>query len=133
MDVVIAALSTPRRREILRLVWREERSAGDIHRALPDVTFGAVSQHLKVLEAAGLVGRRHDGRQRFYRARPERLGPFREWLESTWDSALYRLKLRAELEEARRGPAPRRRTRAARTTTARTPGAKPTKPTRRST
>lgn len=135
MDVVIAALSTPRRREILRLVWREERSAGEIHRALPDVTFGAVSQHLKVLEAAGLVGRRHEGRQRFYRALPERLGPFREWLESTWDSALYRLKLRAELEEARRGPAPRPRARtsAARTTTARKPGAKPRKPTRRST
>ncbi|HKE13430.1 MAG TPA: metalloregulator ArsR/SmtB family transcription factor [Kofleriaceae bacterium] len=146
MDAIIAALSTPRRREILRLVWREERSAGEIHRALPDVTFGAVSQHLKLLEAAGLVGRRREGRQRFYLARPERLAPFREWLESTWDGALYRLKLRAELEEARRGPAPRPRlkkkqattnptktTRAARTTTAKRRGGEPTKPTRRKT
>jgi DNA-binding transcriptional ArsR family regulator len=103
------ALGTPRRREILRLVWREERSAGEIHRALSDVTFGAVSQHLRVLEAAGLVAFRRQGRQRFYRARPERLGPLREWLETMWDSALYGLKLRAELEEARRGPQPRRR------------------------
>jgi len=111
MDSLVSVLGTPRRREILRLVWREERSAGEIHRAFPDVTFGAVSQHLRVLEAAGLVARRREGRLRFYRARLESLGPFREWLESTWDSALYRLKLRAELEEARRGPRPRRRKR----------------------
>jgi hypothetical protein len=37
------------------------------------------------------------------------MGPFRKWLESTWDDALYRLKLHAELEEARRGPEPRER------------------------
>ncbi len=111
MDRIIGALGTPRRREILRLVWSDEMSASEIHRALPDVTFGAVSQHLKVLEAAGLVARRHEGRHRFYRASQEQLGPFRVWLESSWDSALYRLKLRAELEEARRGPRPRRRRR----------------------
>ena len=111
MDSLVSALGTPRRREILRLVWREERSAGEIHRAIPDVTFGAVSQHLRVLETVGLLARRREGRRRLYRARHEGLGPFREWLESTWDSALYRLKLRAELEEARRGPRPRRRKR----------------------
>ena len=105
------ALGTPRRREILRLVWHEERSASEIHRAIPDVTFGAVSQHLGILENAGLVARRREGRRRLYRARREGLGPFREWLESMWASALYRLKLRAELEEARRGPRPRRRNR----------------------
>jgi DNA-binding transcriptional ArsR family regulator len=110
-SLIIGALGTPRRREILRLVWREERSAGEIHRALGDVTFGAVSQHLRVLETAGLVARRQDGRHRFYRARPELLAPFRAWLESTWEGALYRLKLRAELEEARRGPRRRARRR----------------------
>ena len=46
-------------------------------------------------------------------ARKDELGPFRAWLESTWDGALYRLKLRAELEEARRGPRPRERRRKA--------------------
>lgn len=111
MDAVLAALATPRRREILRLVWREERSAGEIHRALADVTFGAVSQHLRVLESAGLVAGRRQGRQRFYQARREPLAPFGEWLEASWDDALYRLKLRAELEEARRGPSPRRKRR----------------------
>lgn len=108
---VLAAVATPRRREILRLIWDQEASAGAIHRALPDVTFGAVSQHLGVLQQAGLVGVRRDGRHRLYRARPEALGPLRAWLESTWSDALYRLKVQAELEQARRGPRPARRAR----------------------
>jgi DNA-binding transcriptional ArsR family regulator len=103
-ETLLAALGTPRRREILRLVWSEERCAGEIHRRLADVSFAAVSQHLRVLEGAGLVERRPQGRHRFYRARPERLGPFKPWLQSMWEAALYRLKLRAELEQARRGP-----------------------------
>ena len=103
----MAVLGAPRRREILRLLFRGERRAGDIHRALPDVTFGAVSQHLRRLADAGLVSVRPEGRERYYRALPERLGPLRRWLESMWGDALYRLKLAAELEAGRRGPRPR--------------------------
>ena len=105
MTPVLHALGAPRRREILRLVWNGERSAGDIHRALGDVTFGAVSQHLRVLEEAALVASRRDGRRRFYAARKDAAGPLRRWLESMWGDALYRLKLQAELEASRRGPA----------------------------
>jgi len=108
---VLQILGTPRRREILRLVWKGERSAGDIHRALGDVTFGAVSQHLRQLEEASLLQGRREGRHRFYAARKEALGPLAQWLESMWDDALYKLKLRAELEESRRGPRRRRRRR----------------------
>ena len=104
MPATLAALGTPRRREILRLVWTEERSAGAIHGELADVTFGAVSQHLRVLKSAGLVACRADGRRRFYRARRAALGPFKSALEAQWAGALDRLKLLAELEEARRGP-----------------------------
>ena len=111
MNATLQALVAPRRREILRLVWEGEKTAGDIHRSLGDVTFGAVSQHLNVLVDSGLVRRRRDGRHRLYEARRASLGPFRAWLESSWDDALYRLKLRAELEEARRGPRSRGRRR----------------------
>ena len=104
----LVVLAAPRRREILRLLRSGERSAGAIHRALPDVTFGAVSQHLRVLSDAGLVAVRPAGRARFYRGRPERLGPLRACLESMWDDALYQLKLAAELEAGRRGPRSRR-------------------------
>ena len=109
MRPLLQVLAAPRRREILRLVWERERSAGAIHEALGDVSFGAVSQHLRLLTDAGLLARREQGRSRFYAARKDGLGPFRPGLEAMWDSALYRLKLRAELEEARRGPRPWRR------------------------
>jgi DNA-binding transcriptional ArsR family regulator len=109
---LLPLLASPRRRELLRLTWHEERSAGDLHRAMPDVTWGAVSLHLGALVAAGLVAGRADGRRRFYRARPDALGPAAPWLEAMWQDALWRLKLLAELDETRRGP--RRRARARR-------------------
>jgi DNA-binding transcriptional ArsR family regulator len=100
----LKVLAAPRRREMLRLVWSRERSAGEIHRALGDVTFGAVSQHLRALAGASLVRVRRQGTFRFYRADRRAAAPFRAWLEASWDQALYRLTLAAELEEARRGP-----------------------------
>ncbi|HTS89245.1 MAG TPA: metalloregulator ArsR/SmtB family transcription factor [Gemmatimonadales bacterium] len=108
---VLRALAAPRRREILRVLRYDEASAGVIARALPDVSFGAVSQHLRVLEGAGLVRVRREGRQRFYQMQPETLGALRPWLEAMWDDALYTLKVKAELEEARRGPRPNQRRR----------------------
>ena len=108
MPSPIDVLASPRRREILRLVWSQERAAGEIHQALADVTFGAVSQHLRRLAGTGLVTVRREGRQRYYRACPRALGPIARALEAMWNDALYRLKLSAELEEARRGPRARR-------------------------
>jgi DNA-binding transcriptional ArsR family regulator len=106
---VLDAIASPRRREILRLVWDGEQTAGAIHRAMPDVTFGAVSLQLRVLEKAGLVEARTQQRNRFYQARREAFGPVAAILERMWDDALWKLKLAAELEETRRGPKPSRR------------------------
>ena len=110
---LLSALASPRRQEILRLTWSEERSAGAIHQAMPDVTFGAVSLQLKALLEAGLIEARvpkDDARNRYYKARPEALGEMGKMLERMWDDALWKLKLAAELEESRRGPRPRRKT-----------------------
>ena len=109
LAAIASAIASPRRREILRLVWEREVSAGDIARAMPDVTFGAVSLQLRALLDAGLVDVRVDGRTRWYRARREALGPVARVLERMWDDALWRLQLAAELEQTRRGPKPRRR------------------------
>jgi DNA-binding transcriptional ArsR family regulator len=105
--MVLASIASPRRQEILRLVWREERTAGEIHRLMPDVTFGAVSLQLKRLLEAGLVEARSESRFHYYRARREALGAVGEMLEHMWSDALWRLKLAAELEESRRGPQPK--------------------------
>jgi DNA-binding transcriptional ArsR family regulator len=107
---LLSALASPRRQEILRLTWREERTAGAIHQAMPDVTFGAVSLQLKALLEAGLIEARAENRNRFYKARPEALGEMGKMLERMWDDALWKLKLAAELEEGRRGPRPSRKT-----------------------
>ncbi len=101
---VLRAVASPRRCEILRLLWDRELNAGAIHAAMPDVTFGAVSLHLRQLAQAGLVQVRAEHRHRFYRGRKEALGPLGGMLEQMWDDALWKLKLAAELEQSRRGP-----------------------------
>ena len=109
--VLLSAIGSPRRREILRLLWDQELTAGAIHQAMPDVTFGAVSLQLKVLADAGLVESRAEAQFRVYKVRREALGPVAAMLERMWTDALWQLKLNAELKESRRGPQPRQRRR----------------------
>jgi len=92
------ALAEPRRREIVSLVWAEEREAGGIHRAVGDVTFGAVSQHLKVLREAGAVRMRAEGRRRLYRADRAAVRGLLAELERMWTDKLGDLKSLAEME-----------------------------------
>src|ERR671913_2484014 len=94
----VRVVSEPRRREILRLVWDAERPASEIA-AHFDVTFGAVSQHLGVLQQAGLVSVRKDGTRRFYRANRSALRPFASMLRSMWAAELDTLALLAEEAE----------------------------------
>jgi DNA-binding transcriptional ArsR family regulator len=108
---LLSAVASPRRREILRLLWDRDLTAGAIHEAMPDITFGAVSLQLKVLLEAGLVESQADRQFRVYHVRREALSPVAPMLEQMWTDALWRLKLKAELAETRRGPKPRRRAR----------------------
>jgi DNA-binding transcriptional ArsR family regulator len=108
---LLTVIASPRRQEILRLLWQGEQSAGAINEAMPDITFGAVSLQLRVLLDAGLVERRSQGQQRLYRVRRDALGDLAPMLEAMWSDALWRLKLAAELEQSRRGPHPHPKTR----------------------
>jgi DNA-binding transcriptional ArsR family regulator len=98
MDAALRAIAEPRRREILRLVRDEERTAGDIA-ARFDVTRPAISQHLTVLRDAGLIVERREGTRRWYRARPEGARELRAWIDAFWDDGLARLAAAAEQEE----------------------------------
>src|SRR5215510_11162346 len=109
--VLLSVVASPRRREILRLLWDRDLTAGAIHEAMPDITFGGVSLQLKVLLEAGLVECQADRQFRVYRVRREALTAVAPMLEQMWTDALWRLKLKAELAETRRGPKPRRRSR----------------------
>lgn len=91
MQAVLDAIANPRRREILRLVWERELSAGDIASRF-DVSWPAVSQNLAVLRKAGLVTERREANRRYYRADPEALGSLRSVLQEMWTQDLGRLQ-----------------------------------------
>ena len=98
MQTAMRALAEPRRVEILRLVRRDELPAGEIAGRF-DVTRPAISQHLRVLEEAGLVTVRREGTRRLYRARPEALAELRAFLDGLWEDRLDNRKMAAEAEE----------------------------------
>ena len=77
---VFHAIAHPARRKILLTLRDGERAAGEL--AAPfRTTFGAISQHLRVLEDAELVSVRREGRQRLYRLRAKPLGDVVEWID----------------------------------------------------
>jgi len=100
----IQVIAEPRRRRILEMLWDDELAAGEIAAGF-DVTFGAISQHLAVLRDAGLVAMRKEGNRRLYRVEKDRLGPWRDVLETMWSETLDRLAEAVEGDEAssRRG------------------------------
>jgi DNA-binding transcriptional ArsR family regulator len=100
MDAALRAIADPIRRQILRLIWREERTAGDIG-AQFDVSQPAISQHLKVLRDTGLVAVRRAGTRRYYRANRAAMAAVRALLEDFWDERLAALKQAVEAEQRR--------------------------------
>jgi DNA-binding transcriptional ArsR family regulator len=86
-----AALGDPTRRAIFARVAERPSPVGELARALP-VSRPAVSQHLKVLKAAGLVIDRPEGNRRIYRADPDGLAALRAQLDGFWTTALANYK-----------------------------------------
>ena len=101
MNAVLRAIADPIRRRILSLVWREERTAGEIA-ARFEVSQPAISQHLKVLRETGLVAVRRDGTRRLYRADQASMARVRAVVEAFWDDRLAVLKTEAEVLQRRR-------------------------------
>ena len=100
MELALRAIAEPRRRDILLLINNKEMAAGEIATHF-DVTRPAVSQHLAVLLAAGLITVRKQGTQRIYHTRSQGLNEVRKFLEKFWDDHLLILAQEAEAEERR--------------------------------
>lgn len=82
------ALGDPTRRRVLERVRdRGSASVGEIAAGLP-VSRPAVSQHLRVLEGAGLVRCTKQGARHLYAVEPGGLAEVRAWLDGFWDDAL---------------------------------------------
>ena len=86
-DDVWVAMGDRTRRAILECLAERPLAVGDIAKELP-VSQPAVSQHLKVLKAAGLVTDRAAGTRRIYRLNPIGVAALRDQLETFWNRAL---------------------------------------------
>lgn len=83
----LTALADPTRRQLFERLRSGPRAVGELARSSP-VSRPAVSQHLAVLKAAGLVRDRASGTRRVYEIDPKGLGEIRAWLDDLWGSAL---------------------------------------------
>ena len=83
----LTALGDRTRRAIFECLSEQPRAVGELADVLP-VSRPAVSQHLKVLKAAGLVTEHAEGTRRIYRLNPEGVAAMRDQLDTFWNRAL---------------------------------------------
>jgi DNA-binding transcriptional ArsR family regulator len=102
---VFNAIAEPRRREIIGLLANGSTQAvGELVEAL-GLAQPAVSKHLGVLRAVGVVSVRKVGKSRLYTLNPSELKPVHDWVkpfERFWSHQLDRVKERAERQAAER-------------------------------
>jgi DNA-binding transcriptional ArsR family regulator len=98
LSSTFAALADPTRREILSRLTEGEATVGELAEGFP-ISVQAVSQHLKVLERAGLIERGRDAQRRPSRLAgapmkdaAEWLGRYRRFWEASFDSLEARLR-----------------------------------------
>ena len=96
LSTTFAALADPTRRAILGRLAEGEATVNELAEPFP-ISTQAVSQHLKVLEQAGLITRGRTAQLRPSRLRGEPLGDAVEWLEKYrpfWEGSFDRLEAR---------------------------------------
>jgi DNA-binding transcriptional ArsR family regulator len=101
----LEALADPTRRRIVELLARRERTTGELVGEF-DVSAPAISQHLNVLRAAGLVTTRAEGQTRIQSLNPAGLDEIGAWLEKTrafWSHRLDALERELRAEDAAAG------------------------------
>lgn len=94
LNEVFAALSDPTRRAIVETLARGEATVGTV--AEPhDMALPSISKHIKVLESAGLISRRVEGREHWLRLAPEGFRSVAEWFShyrQFWSESVDRLE-----------------------------------------
>ena len=91
---MMTALGDPTRQQIFDRLASGPSPVGELARDLP-VSRPAVSQHLKVLERAGLISRRREGQRRPCHLQVERLAEAARWFDHTrqaWQARFDRLE-----------------------------------------
>ncbi len=105
LDATFAALADPTRRAILARLALGEATVTELAEPF-DISQPAISKHLQVLEAAGLISRGRDAQRRPCRLEPEPLAEADQWLEryrKIWEASFRRLdSLLHDLQRGRR-------------------------------
>jgi DNA-binding transcriptional ArsR family regulator len=105
LDRTLAALADPHRRQVVDLLSRGPRAAGDLARELA-LSAPSMSRHLRTLRESGLVEESHptfDARVRIYALRPEPMANLLRWLEEAerlWSEQLLAFKAHLERQAA---------------------------------
>ena len=105
------ALADPTRRQVLDLLSRRERTAGELGRVFPSVSQPGMSRHLRVLRETGLVRVRQDRRHRIYSLRSEGLATVDSWISKYrgfWATELDALEAHLDAQAARQARSARR-------------------------
>src|ERR1700719_3502896 len=89
------ALGDRTRRRVFARLRDRTCSAGELAQGM-NITRSAVSQHLQVLKAAGLVVVTADGTRRLYQVDKRGVEVVRRWLDGFWDETLGAFKEAAE-------------------------------------
>jgi DNA-binding transcriptional ArsR family regulator len=79
LDRTYGALADPTRRALLVALRRGAARITDLAEPLP-ISFAAVSRHVGVLEAAGLIRREVRGREHWLSVEPKRLRDAERWI-----------------------------------------------------
>jgi DNA-binding transcriptional ArsR family regulator len=95
---ILDALGDPTRRGIFEALASGPMPVGVLADSLP-ISRPAVSQHLRVLKAAGLVVDRPSGARRLYEIDPAGITALQAWLASLWNPALQSFKAVVEAQE----------------------------------
>lgn len=93
LDKVFMALADASRRKIVHLLSKQELSMNDVAEHF-DMSLAAVSKHVKVLERAGLIKRRKEGRTHHLSLSAEPLTEALDWISiyrNFWQSRLNTL------------------------------------------
>jgi DNA-binding transcriptional ArsR family regulator len=103
LDSTFAALADPTRRQVVDLLRRSPRRAGELA-ARTNMSPPAMSRHLRVLRSSGIVeveSAADDARARVYKLRQKPFGDLEAWLDEVqafWDDQLASFKTHAERE-----------------------------------
>jgi DNA-binding transcriptional ArsR family regulator len=107
----LLAIADPTRRRIVELLAVRERTAGELVAEF-DMSAPAISQHLNVLRAAGLVKTRAEGQSRIQALNPDGFDELEDWLQKTrvvWSRRLDALERELRADDAAKAKAPKKR------------------------